>query len=1508
MNPKNLLSFLGGLILSTVAFAQTDYVPVDWEKYPDYQGGNFNPDPAAVQFVQRYQKAKSKGRSGVAATGRPDHVHNGMTKYFAPVFNQSSGSCGAASRIGYMFTHEQNSYRDLDGSKPENYYPTHFVFLLTYGNSGKNEFVLNVGIPSAKTYGGQTYSNLFGYNEWDDEDYGWMTGYDKWYEAFHNKCEKITSVPFSLGTEEGREFAKNWLWNHCGDTSFKAGGLIGLGVASGGQWHRIPKTAANDAAGVTDKYYVHEWGVSVDHALTMVGYDDRIEFDLDGNGIYGEKDKDEVGAWIIVNSWGNWCNNGFIYCPYAHAGATFNNDAEAGKRTFNKNSWWYGELYHARKDYRPLRTIKLKMDYTHRSELLLQAGVSTDLKATSPQSLIQMDHFKYAGDGHNGDLDPAPEVPMLGKWADGKMHTEPMEFGYDLTDLSAGYDRNQPLKYFFVITRKKSTNKGSGHIYEASIMDYENDLEGVETPFDLGESGTYEITTRGTKTIISCIVYGAGYNAPNSLAYDNGTLVWSEPDRSGHTVVSYNIYKGGVLVDNVQTLSWKVTDTANATYSVTALYSNGKESSKVSVNTPIVKPESNEIYDFAQAGFTIPDLFKGSYDKATIEYWFRPAKLENWNNAVGPGWGTWLQHCGADGKYYVGWNTNARITSTTMLTANKWYHIAIVVNKNTCTLYINGTSVGSVTSDTYSGIGGFGDLVFSSSAGSNYWQSASYDEIRIWNTARTSTQIRSLYATSAKNVPELFGEVMPDGLLAYYKGDSFQGEDGQWYMRDCVGGYHAKVSTSDSRSVASDSPSFIVPTKAGSLTINNPGTVYAGRPVTLTAKRGDFISQMQWTTPVQTKSLAPTVVFPAAGEYEIAAKGVDYAGTEFPATLKVTVLDAPEINAAFKLSKSTVAAGEHLSFAPVECVTGYSYEWSTPGAQVEKQNGNSAGTTYDNFGSYTVTLTVTDGSGKKASSSQEVTVTEVAPLADFAISKPVVLVGETVDFIDKSKYSPSRWQWLLSGTAGNVVIKGRDASFTTENPGIYDVCLTASNNAGKSTSVVEGGLVVVNADSKNGLSFGSTANVTASKVPLNAGQTRYTIEWWMNPSKLSSYCMGIGATDATFQIKTDASGKLIISNKGQVASSADPIVEAGKWHHYAITVSSTTVTFYKDGQKVSSSGSVTSGFANVPNFSIGTSGAGWNGSIDELRIWTRNLTANEIKAVANQPLSEDVSTMYSTLKNEELALYYDFNQSGGDVQDRSQSANNGVRTGFGPDGDAWGLSRGVFSLNLSETGTTTDISSNKLTNFKRSFARTTKQVNTSTANRFYEIKDWKLENQVIDGTTVTGVHVDTQKSSDFTCTTGWDGFGSLSNHKAYQVMDLEPGVYTFSVTFGQHGAAGKTYLVAAEGETLPNGDELDAKAIGYAPLSDRSVKFIVTENKKVSLGILVESMSGQSIFTIQKFQLTQSPIDIRVVTGLTQTGADKTINEDVIDLAGRSVSSPVRNNVYIKNGQKYIIR
>lgn len=731
-----------GAIIPTLLCAQT----INWSKYPDYSTKR-NPDYSLMRPL------RSSARAG--AIQRPDHVNNAESVYFPPVFNQDGGSCGSASRIGYMFTYEMDAWRRVNASVAKNQYPTHFVWLLTNGNSGKDEFVQHVGVPSAETYGGRTYSKLFGNQEETQNDFGWMTGYNKWYEAMFNRMLKPANFPESTGTEAGREALKNWLWNHNGDQDFPTGGLAGIGVAAGTMTcGTIASTPTNDALGVSGKACVAKWGTGVDHALTIVGYDDRIEFDLNGNGVYGERAADERGAWIIVNSWGSaWASEGYVYCPYAYGGSNFNENGNFS------NNWWYPEIYKVRKNYRPLRTIKLNMDYSHRSELYLMAGISKDLKATQPDLTQAFDHFKYAGDGNNGQTIPAPQIPMLGRWADGKLHTEPMEFGYDLTDLSANFDENEPLKYFFIINTK-GTAIGEGHVYNASIIDYVQDSLGLEVPFAI-EQGGVKIQNKGKQTILSVIVPGRGIKAPQNVAIVDDKLVWTAPTNTTRTLTGYKVLKGDKLLGTLaaSATSFTLPQDAEGSYGVSAIYDT-LESNVVSVLTAKLNASNRCLY-MTHSGMTLPKIFTSKYDKTTIEFWIRPLSLTDWNQCAGPGWGTFMFHANADGTFTAGWNTNARLNIASALKVNQWSHIALVVDGNRMTAYVNGEEKGTITSNEYSGLGGFGDLVFSCKDNKND-QNAYYDEIRIWRSARTAEEVKANYKLRFAN------GLLPQDLVAYY--------------------------------------------------------------------------------------------------------------------------------------------------------------------------------------------------------------------------------------------------------------------------------------------------------------------------------------------------------------------------------------------------------------------------------------------------------------------------------------------------------------------------------------------------------------------------------------------------------------------------------------------------------------------------------------------------------------------------------------------------------------------
>ena len=1454
-------------LLPALASAQL----VDRTKYPDYNPGT-NPD---YSLLNHGSLANSMVKNNGAIDVLPDHVNNAELKFFPPVFNQDGGSCGSASRICYMFTHELNAYRNLDAKSLSNRYPSHFVWLLTNGNSGKDEFVQFVGVPSAEVYGGTTYSQLFGNQDTSQDDFGWMQGYDKWYSGMWNRMLRPAHIPANVGTAEGRDALKRWIYNHNGDESFHGGGIAGIGVASGGNWQRIPKSATNDEIGVTDKYYVNRWGTQVDHALTVVGYDDRIEFDLNHNGVMGEASANEKGAWIVVNSWSDgWCNNGFIYCPYAYAGPAFLDNG-----SFPGN-FWVPEIYKVRKDYRPLRTIKIKMDYSRRSELCLSAGISADINATAPENTLTFDHFKYAGDGKTGNTRPAPEIPMLGRWADGKLHNEPMEFGYDLTDLSAKYDKNMPLKYFFIV-ETRSWAEGKGKIHNASIIDYEHDKGGIETPFNLAGDGV-QIQNQGNKTIISVVVYGESFYAPQNLSFADNKLTWNAPLRSSHKIVGYKVYSNGMGIaeTGANELSYTFAEPIeNSTLSVTAVYENGVESTKISVNTPVTNAPVNKVINFRHSGFSIPNVFGTKYNEVTIEYWLNPNSVNDWNQSGGPGWGTFMFHANNNGAYTAGWNVGAHRTTTegSKLRSGTWTHVAITVKGNVMKVFINGQQAGSVTSDKYSGLGGFGNLTFNPD-GNNNNTDGKMDELRIWNYARSAAEIKDNMRT------QYSGNILPNGLLAYFKGDLLE-EDGKTYLRDCVGNNHAEILNNNYNVLVQ--PTFRLEDPKGDMTleiVKPQGTIYVGLPTVFSSKHSQVINSLSWTAEgagaKDLKVVEPSFMFTKAGEQTVSVVGSNAKGESVTSSCTVNVENAPAADAAFSATKTNISVGERVTFIVNKPMLGYLYEWSMPGADVEKSSSMNTAASYSLKGKYNVTLTVTAPDGKKVSSSQEISVVEVAPVADFDVAPGIIIKGETTFLKDKSKYSPLAWQWMLNGSNKDLIINGQNSSLTPETPGVYDVTLTVSNNTGSNRMTRERGLIVCNADSKNGLNFSrSDAQVKLTKVPFNKGDHNLSIDWWMKPANLTSVCCGMGENGSlALRTTTDGSTTLFIGNNNKYGTRSGYII-ANEWHHYAVIIGGGRVKFYRDGVEFHNERLNSSVLPEMKEFVISSSNAPLNGQIDEFRVWNSALTIDQIKSFCNEPLVDVVKAE----ADHKLAVYYNFNQSSGSVKDLTSNHNDGVRHNFGPEGDAWGLSKGVFCLNFDNSSTTENVTAKYLKNYRRAFKRDgAKLVNPAQRPRFAAIADWILENAQVNGEVTTSVHVDSQKENCFTYTSGWDGFGTFSDHKAYQTMTLPAGSYTFTAKYGNYeGNCGNSFLVAAEGVGLPGTGEL-SKAIASASMSPKSnnimsnsLNFVLSKETEISLGLLI-NLPGKSCCTLSEFMLERRDIETLEADGA--NGYDLTVD------------------------------
>ena len=1499
-------------LLLSAALAALTAVPtlaqdiVDYKKYPDFNA-TLKPD----------QRLRAKA----ANSGRPDHVNNAETKFFPAIINQAGGSCGSASRIYYMFGYEINALRGADASSDDNRYPTHFTWLLTNSNSGKDGMAIANGIPNVTTYGGATYSKLFGNQDTADPDFGWMQGYDKWYSAMFNRLERTANFPLSVETEEGREAVKQWTWNHQGDPNYPNGGVCGIGVASGGTWKSIPSTDANKEAGVVGQYYVGAWGSSVDHALTIVGYDDRIEFDLDGNGVAGETDKDEVGAWIIANSWGgSWCNKGFIYCPYKNA-----------RTTTTTGSFYAPEIYYIRRNYRPLRTIKLTMEYSKRSEMRLSAGISSDLNATEPEATTLFEHFKYAGDGDGNGVDA--ETPMLGNW-NGTMNYDPMEFGYDLTDLSAGFNTRQPLKYFFIVETKDGAS-GEGKIDAASIIDYEFDREGIETPFDTGSDGV-TIQNDGNRTIISVVVAGEPFNAPRNLTFTNGTLAWEAPVTCSHPLTGYSIYRNDTLVTETakDVVSYTPAVTTGS-YQVAANYTfNDSTIQSSRVNAPSgdfygAVPTKNYSRSFTNSGIRIKDIFTEVRPKTTLEFWLLPSSTVDWNQRIGPGWSdNFLVHTSSTGQLIAGWSTGTRFLSEDhVLKAGTWAHVAIVVDGTTIRGYVNGEKVGEASGST-TGIGGFGDLDIGRASSSD-GITGRLDEVRVWSTARTEREIQSMMYTEAAdpaNTPGLLAEVT---MSEAFKVSDATGH----YEVELLSGTTKRQSDNaimtDKRELVAD---FTLPTE----------TLYTGTAIEVgNAASGNAVSYT-WVVDGDTEHAmkidAPSLLFSEAGNHTLSLTVTDAAGNTATkdSTFNVTALPVP--TASFT-SPIGIAVGGRISFTNTTTPSnGTSYEWSMPGAEVETASTINAAATYNTAGTFTVTLKATNASGT-TTYSKEVLVSDKAPEAAFDVSPNVVVKGNAVTLKDQSGQQPTAWAWTVSNAGHNLTYDGKTAEVTLPDPGRYTVSLTASNAIGSGTATQAKAITICNADAETGLSFrGSTSETVTFNNPIDFDVTGgFTIDWWFNPKAISNEGQHIGGTADDFMLTVGSDGSLIVTMKNVTNSTSAGFIETSDWHHYAVTFGAGDIHVYKDGKLADTFYTPwTDVVPTMPaKLSLGGALGAMDATIDELRIWNKELSANTILGYANQPITDVAKAM----SEDNLALYYDFNQSSGDVKDATTNGYTGTRSGFGPEGDAWTTSLGVFCLDEFARNVVT---ADYLTNYEAPFLNTGVAVSASDeASQFVglltgdEKSTWVIERASTTSGTTTGLCVDTKNDGQMVLVTKlYDFADQISNHKLYQTITLPAGHYVFGVEM-PGDVDEESYLAVKTGTGLPYKGSLKTQALAYAVLTAGEVEFTLTEETTVSLG-LVMSTRGQMQQYIKRFYLEKKLTNADLPsTGIAETTTDAatalkvvstkgalTVNATaptvvrVVSLAGqtlynRSVSGMQRialpAGAYIVNGQKVLV-
>ena len=154
---------------------------------------------------------------------------------------------------------------------------------------------------------------------------------------------------------------------------------------------------------------------------------------------------------------------------------------------------------------------------------------------------------------------------------------------------------------------------------------------------------------------------------------------------------------------------------------------------------------------------------------------------------------------------------------------------------------------------------------------------------------------------------------------------------------------------------------------------------------------------------------------------------------------------------------------------------------------------------------------------------------------------------------------------------------------------------------------------------------------------------------------------------------------MVVYIKGKSAKSVEGYVIPNEWHHYAVTYYMGMVIFYRDGQMINRGGMNANALPALKTFCFGSDDAPMCGTIDEFRVWDKDLEVGTIRGHITEPMD---AAKVNAAEAEGLKLYYQFNQNGGNVTDATSNQNTGVRSGFGPDGDAFADSKGVFALNF----------------------------------------------------------------------------------------------------------------------------------------------------------------------------------------------------------------------------------
>jgi gliding motility-associated-like protein len=503
----------------------------------------------------------------------------------------------------------------------------------------------------------------------------------------------------------------------------------------------------------------------------------------------------------------------------------------------------------------------------------------------------------------------------------------------------------------------------------------------------------------------------------------------------------------------------------------------------------------------------------------TIEAWIKPTAF-NWLGGI-----VSKYHTSASNGYILrlnGTGDNSGIsfdemsTSNGVLSLNKWQHIAAVNNNGTRKIYINGVEQ-TITGTPLTAVANTDPVIIGQdySIGASRFFNGSIDEVRIWNTARSASEI-----STNMNVALAGNET---GLVAYYNFD-----------QGIANGNNTSITTLKNKTSNSLDGAITGVTLNG--TASNfvdgfiPSIVAAGNVTTITAGSTVALSNMLtggvWSssnTSIATVNSTGVVTGVAAGtvsvSYTICGKTVSYNLNVTVPTITVSGTLSPSVGCFGVTSNAqsiTVSATSLTNNLVITAPAGYELSTTAGGSYSTTISLTPSSGTVTNTSIFVrLSTNAFNGDGGKITLSSVNASTVLVPtgLATVSTTLPAqvtivssatsntICVGEAVTFTATAVnggITPT-YQWKLNGT--NVGVNSATyTNSTLNNNDVVSVIMTSSIASCVTGSPATSNAITINVNSVpatptaiaglNTLCLGSNAVYT---IPNVTGATSY--EW-----------------------------------------------------------------------------------------------------------------------------------------------------------------------------------------------------------------------------------------------------------------------------------------------------------------------------------------------------------------------------------------------------------------------------